>query len=188
MTTAAFLLVLASAGVGLVVLGLKDYRVPYTQGLGAFTALQERDIASRLLVFPEENHWVLNGANSIRWHDEVEAWMDRWTDPANWKGNRIPNTKEPEWAQYRFEKARRISGVEVYWFENGGDRKLPESWRVFYRHAGEWRPVAALGDYPLETDRFNEVKFTAVETDSLRLEVDLQPGVSAGIQEWRVIP
>ena len=63
----------------LVVLGLKDYRVPYAQGLGAFTALQERDIPSRLLVFPDENHWVLNGANSIRWHNEVHDWMDRWT-------------------------------------------------------------------------------------------------------------
>ncbi|MCM8556341.1 alpha/beta hydrolase family protein [Sphingomicrobium sediminis] len=63
----------------LVVLGLKDYRVPYTQGLGAFTALQERDIPSKLLVFPDENHWVLNGENSIRWHNEVEEWMDRWT-------------------------------------------------------------------------------------------------------------
>ncbi|NIP95353.1 MAG: hypothetical protein GWO24_18675 [Akkermansiaceae bacterium] len=120
------------------------------------------------------------------------AWSNpkggRWTDSANWEGNRIPNTKEPEWAQYQFEKPRRISGVEVYWFENGGDRKLPESWRVLYHCAGEWSPVAALGDYPLEADRFNEVKFDPVETDSLRLEVDLQPGVSAGIQEWRVIP
>ncbi|MBW0145551.1 alpha/beta hydrolase family protein [Sphingomicrobium clamense] len=63
----------------LVVLGLKDYRVPYSQGLGAFTALQERDIPSKLLVFPEENHWVLDGANSVRWHNEVHEWMDRWT-------------------------------------------------------------------------------------------------------------
>ena len=63
----------------LVVLGLKDYRVPYSQGLGAFTALQERDVPSKLLVFPDENHWVLNGANSIRWHNEVFDWMEQWT-------------------------------------------------------------------------------------------------------------
>ena len=63
----------------LVVLGLQDFRVPYAQGLGAFTALQERDIPSRLLVFPDENHWVLDGANSVRWHHEVRDWMDRWT-------------------------------------------------------------------------------------------------------------
>ncbi|WP_265561842.1 alpha/beta hydrolase family protein [Sphingomicrobium arenosum] len=65
----------------MVVLGLQDFRVPYAQGLGAFTALQERGVPSKLLVFPEENHWVLNGENSIRWHQEVHDWMDRWTAP-----------------------------------------------------------------------------------------------------------
>ncbi|WP_260483569.1 S9 family peptidase [Sphingomicrobium flavum] len=63
----------------LVIHGLKDFRVPYGQGLGAFTALQERGIPSRLVVFPDENHWILNGANSLEWHREVHGWMDRWT-------------------------------------------------------------------------------------------------------------
>ncbi|MCJ8191721.1 dipeptidyl-peptidase 5 [Sphingomicrobium aestuariivivum] len=65
----------------MVVLGLQDFRVPYAQGLGAFTALQERDVPSKLIVFPDENHWVLDGKNSIRWHEEVHDWMDRWTAP-----------------------------------------------------------------------------------------------------------
>ena len=65
----------------MVVLGLQDFRVPYAQGLGAFTALQERGVPSKLLVFPDENHWVLDGENSIRWHQEVDEWMDRWTAP-----------------------------------------------------------------------------------------------------------
>lgn len=63
----------------LVVTGEKDYRVPYTQGLAAFTALQRRNIPSRLVVFPDENHWVLKPKNSIQWYDEVFRWMDRWT-------------------------------------------------------------------------------------------------------------
>lgn len=62
----------------LVVLGEKDYRVPYTQGLGAFTALQERDIPAQLLVFPDENHWVLGAKNSLQWHNTVFAWLERW--------------------------------------------------------------------------------------------------------------
>ncbi len=62
----------------LVVLGEKDFRVPYTQGLGAFTALQERGIPSQLLVFPDENHWVLGSKNSLQWHETVFAWLDRW--------------------------------------------------------------------------------------------------------------
>jgi dipeptidyl aminopeptidase/acylaminoacyl peptidase len=62
----------------LVVLGEKDFRVPYTQGLGAFTALKERGIPAQLLVFPDENHWVLGAKNSLQWHETVFAWLDRW--------------------------------------------------------------------------------------------------------------
>ena len=65
----------------LVIISDKDYRVPYTQGLGAFTAMQRRGIPSRLLRYPDENHWVLKPQNSIQWYDEVFSWMDRWTRP-----------------------------------------------------------------------------------------------------------
>jgi dipeptidyl aminopeptidase/acylaminoacyl peptidase len=63
----------------LVITGEKDYRIPYTQGIAAFTALQRRDIPSKLVVFPDENHWVLKPQNSIQWYREVEGWMKRWT-------------------------------------------------------------------------------------------------------------
>jgi dipeptidyl aminopeptidase/acylaminoacyl peptidase len=59
----------------LVVTGEKDFRVPYTQGLASFTALQRKGIPSRLLVFPDENHWVLKPKNSIQWYDEVFGWL-----------------------------------------------------------------------------------------------------------------
>jgi len=62
----------------LVVTGELDYRVPHTQGLQSFTALQERGIPSQLLVFPDENHWVLGAKNSLQWHETVFAWLDRW--------------------------------------------------------------------------------------------------------------
>lgn len=65
----------------LIVLGEKDFRVPYTQGLGAFTALQERGIPAQLLVFPDENHWVLGAKNSIQWHETVFNWLARWLKP-----------------------------------------------------------------------------------------------------------
>jgi dipeptidyl aminopeptidase/acylaminoacyl peptidase len=62
----------------LVVHGALDYRVVDTQGLSVFTALQRKGIPSRLLYFPDENHWVLKPANSILWHDTVLGWLDRW--------------------------------------------------------------------------------------------------------------
>ncbi|TWH05876.1 MULTISPECIES: alpha/beta hydrolase family protein [Pseudoxanthomonas] len=61
----------------LVVQGEKDYRVPVDQGLSAFTALQRKGIESQLLYFPDENHWVLKPANSVLWHDTVNAWLKK---------------------------------------------------------------------------------------------------------------
>lgn len=62
----------------LIIHGANDYRVVDTQGLATFTALQRRGVPSRLLYFPDENHWVLKPHNSIQWHEEVLAWLGRW--------------------------------------------------------------------------------------------------------------
>ncbi|MCU0975505.1 MAG: S9 family peptidase [Steroidobacteraceae bacterium] len=61
----------------LVLHGQLDFRVPYTQGLATFTALQRRGIESRLVMFPDENHWVLKPANSLQWHAEVLGWLGK---------------------------------------------------------------------------------------------------------------
>ncbi len=55
-----------------------DLRVPMDQGIGAFTALQYNKVPSRMLRFPDENHWVLKPRNSERWHREVFNWLDLW--------------------------------------------------------------------------------------------------------------
>jgi dipeptidyl aminopeptidase/acylaminoacyl peptidase len=65
----------------LVIHGELDYRVPLEQGLGMYTALQRKGVPSKLLVFPDENHWVLKPANSVRWYQEVIGWLDQWTKP-----------------------------------------------------------------------------------------------------------
>jgi dipeptidyl aminopeptidase/acylaminoacyl peptidase len=62
----------------LVVHGGKDYRVVDTQGLATFTALQRRGVPSRLIYFPDENHWVQKPANSVQWHHAVFDWLDQW--------------------------------------------------------------------------------------------------------------
>jgi dipeptidyl aminopeptidase/acylaminoacyl peptidase len=62
----------------LVITSENDFRIPYTQGIAAFTALQRRNIPSRLLIFPDENHWVLKPKNSVEWYHEVFGWERRW--------------------------------------------------------------------------------------------------------------
>jgi len=58
----------------------KDYRVPVDQGIQFFTALQRLGVPSRLVMFPEENHWVLKAENSVRWYDEVLGWLKKWAN------------------------------------------------------------------------------------------------------------
>lgn len=60
----------------LIIHGSKDFRIPISEGLSAFTALQVKGIKSRFLHFDMENHWVLRAENSIKWYKEVLEWLD----------------------------------------------------------------------------------------------------------------
>jgi dipeptidyl aminopeptidase/acylaminoacyl peptidase len=62
----------------MVIHGAKDYRVPISEGMQAFNAARLRNLPARLLVFPEENHWVLQPQNSILWQREFFSWFDKW--------------------------------------------------------------------------------------------------------------
>ena len=63
----------------LVIQGELDFRIPTTQGLSSFTALQRRGIESQLLIFPDENHHILKPANSLLWHHTVLDWLGQHT-------------------------------------------------------------------------------------------------------------
>ncbi|NRD74122.1 S9 family peptidase [Shewanella sp. VB17] len=64
----------------LVIHGEQDFRVPYGQGLAAFSAMQRKGIPSELLIYPDENHWILTPDNLEQWYAKVLGWMDRWTE------------------------------------------------------------------------------------------------------------
>ena len=62
----------------LVTAGALDYRVPVNNALELWTVLQRLEVPSRLLVYPKENHWILNGHNSRHFYGEMAAWFERW--------------------------------------------------------------------------------------------------------------
>ncbi len=62
----------------LVVHGEKDYRVPVGHGLMVYGMLKAKGVPARLVVFPDENHWVLKARNSLLWYGEVLGWLARW--------------------------------------------------------------------------------------------------------------
>jgi dipeptidyl aminopeptidase/acylaminoacyl peptidase len=66
----------------LIIQGGRDYRVPVEQGLQAFQAAQLKGIKSKLLYFPEENHWVLKPQNALVWQREFYKWLKETLSPA----------------------------------------------------------------------------------------------------------
>lgn len=64
-----------------VVHGEKDYRVSYTQGIEAYNLAQLRGVPSRLMIFPEENHWILRPQNAVVWQREFFKWFDTYLKP-----------------------------------------------------------------------------------------------------------
>ncbi len=65
----------------LIIHGQLDYRVPVGQAFEIFRTLQSQDIESRLIYFPDENHWILRPNNSVYWYNEVERWISQFAEP-----------------------------------------------------------------------------------------------------------
>jgi hypothetical protein len=94
-----------------------------------------------------------------------------------------------EWVQYDFDSLRKVSAVDVYWWDETRIKRhcrVPHSWRLLYRDGQAWKPVERASQFGTKTDQFNRVTFEPVETKALRIEVRLQPEWSGGILEWRV--
>ena len=91
-----------------------------------------------------------------------------------------------EWVQYDLEQPATLSTARVYWFDDRGGCRVPQSWRLLYRDGGTWRPVENTSDYTTNLDGYNQVKFKPVVTSALRMEVQLRQGVSGGVLEWKL--
>ncbi len=65
----------------LIIHGQLDYRVPVGQAFELFRTLQHRGIDSRLIYFPDENHWILKPNNSMYWYDQVRTWIGEYAEP-----------------------------------------------------------------------------------------------------------
>jgi len=132
-------------------------------------------------------------ASHVFANDSVEAIVDN-IEPKNSHDGSIPrftwwdHRGTSEWVEYGFAKPRKVSSVEVYWFDDGpnGGCRAPESWKLFYRVGEAWVPAEQPSALTTHLDKYNNVSFKEVETTGLRIEAQLRPGFSAGILEWKV--
>ncbi len=100
-----------------------------------------------------------------------------------------PNKGSAEWLQYEFAAPETLKGCAVYWFDDTGKGscRIPASWKIQAQDAaGNWTDVPAT--YPVAKDKLCEAVFAApVTTRVLRLSVQLQPTVSGGVLEWKLL-
>ncbi len=98
-----------------------------------------------------------------------------------------PHKGTTEWVMYHFPEPVTLSRCEVYWFDDTGrgQCRVPQSWRLLWRNGSTWQPVNVSSPYGVERDKFNVVTFAPVTTKAIKLEVQLKPGFSSGILEWR---
>jgi len=142
---------------------------------------------------PRKPDWRPSASHCYE-HDTVEALGDG-LEPTHSNDHSIPRfTWWPhrgtrEWVRADFERPRKIKGVAVYWFDDTGvgECRVPASWTVEYREGNQWRPVRTRTEPGVARDRWNVVQFDPVETTALRLVVQLQSNVSAGILEWKIL-
>jgi DUF1680 family protein len=94
-----------------------------------------------------------------------------------------------EWIQMDFAKPSTVSEAQVYWFDDTGRGgvRVPKSWKLLYKDAaGVWKPVETADTFGVDKDKYNSVRFTPVTASGMKLELVMQPNVSAGVQRWKV--
>ena len=96
-----------------------------------------------------------------------------------------PHKDTTEWVQLELPALTNVSKVSVYWFDDGpeGGCRVPADWRVEYRSGGEWAPVTPEAGYPNQKDALNTVTFSTVQTDAVRLVVELPEAYASGLYE-----
>lgn len=99
-----------------------------------------------------------------------------------------PRKGTAEWVQYEFPKPATVRGCEVMWYDDtpGGGCKLPAGWRLEYKDGDAWKPVPGQKAEPAEADKPDRLTCDPVTTLAVRLAVQLRPGFSGGVLEWKV--
>jgi DUF1680 family protein len=126
------------------------------------------------------------GGSMFNWWP-LQGWSEA-CEPAAAAGQPRRQCSKGEWIEMTFAKPATVSGSQIYWFDDnpGGNVRVPASWKLLYRDGDAWKPVETADQYGVAKDAWNTVTFKPVNTTALRLEVVLQPSVSAGLQEWKV--
>jgi uncharacterized protein len=101
-----------------------------------------------------------------------------------------PYLGQKEFVQIDFDKPEEVSKVSAYWFDDTGvgECRVPQSWKVFYKEGNEWREVWPTNTKPygVEIDKYNNVEFETVKSQSIKIEIQSQKDFGGGIHELKI--
>ena len=140
----------------------------------------------RPIIDAEEPAHSAEGGSYFDWWP-VQGWSAACEQPEGQRQRR--QCSKGEWIEMTFAKPSAVSQAEIYWFDDEATRggvRVPASWKLLYKDGDEWKPVETSDAFATAKDAWNKVTFSPVTTSALRLEVVMKPGVSAGLQEWKV--
>lgn len=155
--------------------------------VAASTPAQGRGKNVRPIIDGEEPSHSAEGGSYFDWWP-VQGWSEACDQPAGAQAQRRQCSKG-EWIEMTFAKPSTVSQAEIYWFDdeaNRGGVRVPASWKLLYKDGEQWKPVQTSDPFATAKDAWNRVTFAPVNTTALRLEVVMRPGMSAGVQEWKV--
>jgi Beta-L-arabinofuranosidase, GH127 len=148
---------------------------------------------------PDAHTWVAAKALPVSAshcgdNDTLEALMAH-SQPKSSNDQSIPrftwwdHRGSEEWVELNFDKPRKVSAVEVYWFDDTGvgSCRVPQSWKVLCKQGGDWKPAEGASGYGTKADTFNRAAFTPTEALALRIEAQLRPEFSGGILSLKII-
>lgn len=148
---------------------------------------------------PDAREWKTSAhapsASYVNPSDTIDALSDG-VEPSSSADQGVPrftwwdHRGTKEWVQFTFPAPRKISWVEVYWYDDtarGGYCAVPAAWRVQWLDHDTWQNApASASKHGTKANQYNRVSFETVTTNALRLEVQLAPNFSGGILEWKI--
>lgn len=131
---------------------------------------------------------------SHTWQSDTAAAVNDQVEPRSSNDATIPRFTwwdhhgTNEWVVLSWPRPTQVRAVSVYWFDDAerGACRVPKRWRVLYRAGENWRPVVGASAAGVARDGYNPCTFEPVQTDALRIEVELRAGFSGGILELKI--
>jgi hypothetical protein len=138
---------------------------------------------------------ALNDCNIPVWSNDQDTDFLVWDTPDKEKQSK--NISQEHWVCYTFEKPETVRSSKVYWYDNSlpdypvsgltyGTHSVPEDWCLEYKLNGAWHRIDTLNGYPVKINKFSEVEFDPVKSDSFRMKFNTTAGKGAGVGEWQL--